>query len=107
MDGFAEARPPAPFDIEAGFAARAGWVLRALDLAIKAPAQPGVRVYNVVGTYLNSSDPVAQVLKSALGPRSEQLDLTWYNRPEQAYAPLYRIDQIEKALGFTPEKSTK
>jgi nucleoside-diphosphate-sugar epimerase len=84
-----------------------GGVLQAFDLAIKAPAQPGVRVFNVVGRDMNTSDPVPQVLRASLGARSAQLDLSWYASPDHAYSPLYTMDKIEKNLGLSLEKSAR
>jgi nucleoside-diphosphate-sugar epimerase len=84
-----------------------GDTLRALTLAIDAPAQPGVRVFNVVGMHINSSDPVPAILRAALGSRSEQLDLSWYDHPDHSYDALYEMDKIGTALGFLPEGSTR
>jgi nucleoside-diphosphate-sugar epimerase len=81
--------------------------LRALTLVVTAPAQPGVRVYNVVGPQANCSDPVPDMLRVCLGERSEQLDLSGYARPGHAYDALYTMDKIRRDLGFIPEKSTR
>ena len=82
-------------------------ILRALTLSVDAPAQPGVRVFNVVGPDANVSDPVPAVLRSSLGARSEQLDLSWYDAPGHEFDAPYAMDKISSALGFSPEKSTR
>jgi UDP-glucose 4-epimerase len=81
--------------------------LRALILAVRAPTQPSVRVFNVVGMDANCSDPIPIMLRACLGPRSKQLDLSWYDCPEHAYDALYAMDKIEKGLGFSPKESTR
>jgi UDP-glucose 4-epimerase len=101
---YSAANPPnLPF-VNLGHVPLAG-VLQAFELAVKAPPQPGVRVFNVVGRDMNTSDPVPQVLRASLGARSAQLDLSWYASPDHAYSPLYTTEKIEKALGFIPQKS--
>jgi nucleoside-diphosphate-sugar epimerase len=79
-------------------------VLRALKLAVSASAHPGVRVFNVIGPDINSRDSVPALLRTALGARSEQLDLSWYDRPGHEHDALYTRDKITTALGFSPEQ---
>jgi UDP-glucose 4-epimerase len=83
-----------------------GDLLRALDCAVAAPPQPGVRVFNVVTARANCSDPVPAVLRSCLGDRAERLDLSRYESPGHSYDALYAMDNIQRALGFFAEEST-
>jgi nucleoside-diphosphate-sugar epimerase len=82
-------------------------VLRAVTLAVQAPPQPGVRVFNVVGRDSNSSDPIPSILRASLGSRGEQLDLSAYDSPDHAYDALFTMDAIRTALGFSPQESTR
>lgn len=82
-------------------------VLRALGLAIDAPLEPGVRVFNVIGPDANSREPVPTMLRAALGARGEHVDVSWYEQPEHEYAALYTSDTLKAALGFSAERSMR
>jgi nucleoside-diphosphate-sugar epimerase len=82
-------------------------VLQALQLAVDAPHRPGVRVFNVVGAEMNTTDPVAQVLEAALGPRFALIDTGWYSQPGCAFDPIYSTRAIEKELGFVSGKPAR
>ena len=82
-------------------------VLRALDCAITAPHQPGVRIFNVVGPDTNCNNPVSDVLRSCLGKRGDGLDSSGYDRPGHSHDPLYSMGKIKSALGFSPKESTR
>ncbi len=84
-----------------------GDLLSALDRAASAPPQPGVRVFNVVTLRANCADPVPEVLRSCLGSRADQMDLSWYEKPGHSCDALYSMDAIKSALGFSPEEYTR
>jgi len=82
-------------------------VLRALDVAVNAPAHPGVRVYNVVGPDANVRVPVPEVLRASLGAAAEVLDFSWYERPGHEFDAVYAMDKIKNELGFVPLESVR
>ena len=81
-------------------------LLSALGHAASAPLQPGARIFNVVNPRTNCADPVPEVLRSCLGSRAEQLDLSWYEKPGHSYDALYATDNIQTALGFSSDDPT-
>ncbi len=84
-----------------------GDLLKALDCAVAAPPRPGVRVFNAVTPLANCGDPVPAVLRSCLGSRADQLDLSWYERPGHSYDALYATENIQSRLSFSPAESTR
>jgi UDP-glucose 4-epimerase len=82
-------------------------VIRALTLAIDAPLQSGVHVYNVVGPDTSAYAPVSDLLKSLHNPQIDQLDLSWYSTAEHQYDALYSMEKIKQDLGFVPRLSTR
>lgn len=82
-------------------------VLRAFTAAVEAPPQPGVRVLNLVGPDSNAGDPVAKIVRAALGPKADGLNLARYDMPGCEFAPVYESDAIENELGFRPTHSVR
>lgn len=100
---FSAAHPPELPFVELAHVSLAD-VLQALQLAVAAPHLPGVRVFNVVGAKMNTTDPVNRVLEAALGPRFALIDAGWYSQPGRAFDPIYSTRAIEKGLGFISGK---
>jgi len=66
-----------------------------------------VRVFNAVNPRSNCADPVPDVLRSCLGSRADQLDLSWHENPDHAFDALYATDNIQRALGFASDEPTR
>jgi len=103
---FSAANPPALPFVELAHVSLAD-VLQALYLAVTAPTKPGVRVFNVVGAEMNTTDPVDHVLAAALGPRYARIDARWFTQPGHGYDAIYMMEAIEKELGFVSEKTVR
>lgn len=84
-----------------------GDVLRALECAVTAPHQSGVRTFNVVGPDTNCVDSVSAVLRSCLCERGDRLDFSPYGDSQHQFDALYSMDKIKNALDFCPEESTR
>ncbi len=93
--------PHAPF-VQLAHADR-DYVVRLIKVAVDAPLQPGVRVFNLAGPRCNTRDAVAAVLRASLGRRGDHLDLSWYDRPGHEHDPVYAIDNLRTALGLSAE----
>ena len=72
--------------------------LRAIQLALDAPYQPGVRILNAVCPEAWVADPVADILRGWWG---NDVDLSHYLRPGHEYDSVYDASRIREELGFT------
>jgi nucleoside-diphosphate-sugar epimerase len=72
--------------------------LRAFQLALEAPLQPGVRILNTVCPVAWVADPVADILQGWWG---DDVDLSYFRQPGHEFDSVYDSSRIRKELGFT------
>lgn len=79
----------------------------ALERAVERPPEAGIRRLNVVSPWARTPLPVPDTLRLQLGPLVDDLDLSYYERPGNEHAPLYRIDRLADTLGFVAGIDTR
>jgi len=75
--------------------------VRALELSVEAPHQPGVRILNATAPKAWVRDPVADVLRNWYG---DDLDLSHYEAPGRERDAVYAVTRIRGELGFTAQR---
>ncbi|MEK7415289.1 MAG: NAD(P)-dependent oxidoreductase [Planctomycetota bacterium] len=84
-----------------------GDVVEAIRLCVQAPLNPGVRCFNVAGPTASCDDPIPAVLRSVLGEKAKQLDMSHYDQPGHAFDPIFSTAAIRQALGFVPRLTVR
>jgi nucleoside-diphosphate-sugar epimerase len=82
-------------------------VLEAINKALAAPYQAGVRTFNIVAPDVCSAEPVAIALRGVLKERAQALDLSYYEQPGHEYAPVYEVDTTQQELGHASTRSVR
>lgn len=73
--------------------------------AVEVAHRPGSRVYNVVAPDLRCSGTVADLIRSALGRRSDRFDLGPYERDGATSPPVWDTAALRADLAYTPAGS--
>jgi nucleoside-diphosphate-sugar epimerase len=74
--------------------------VRAFSLAAEAPYKPGMRIMNAVNARAWVADPVADILRSWWG---KDVDVSYFDRPENRFRSVYQCDRIREELGFVAQ----
>ncbi len=82
-------------------------VRRALTLALEVPLPTGCHVLNIVGPDSRTNVPVVDVLRAKLGPELGMLDLGYFQRPENAFAPIFAAAAAQRLLQFAATRSVR
>ncbi|MDG0814070.1 NAD-dependent epimerase/dehydratase family protein [Cohnella rhizosphaerae] len=73
----------------------------------EAELPPGVHTWNLVGPDSSCSIPTADMLRSVLGDRAADYDLSYYEQPGHAHKPVFDMRAIADAIGFYPQRSMR
>lgn len=75
-------------------------ILRCFILAVEAPEKMGVRTITAVGPSAFTKEPVAKVMSSWYGDKSQDIDMSHHEKPGNEFAPIYDTDAARIELGF-------
>lgn len=75
--------------------------VRAFSLALTTTLGPGVHTLNATAPRAWVSEPVATILRNWYG---DAVDVSYFERPGNAYAAVYDVTQIRERLGFVAER---
>jgi len=78
-----------------------------LTLAAEAALRPGYRLMNATGPKACVVDPVPEIIRALYGDDAAGLDLSHYERPGHERDPVFDMTQIDRELGFTPQREVK
>lgn len=80
-------------------------VIDGISTIVGSPVRPGARVYNLVAPNIRSRDPVADVLRAALGEKALRLPMMTYEVTGRLSPPVYAMDALRDDYGFMPTRS--
>ena len=72
--------------------------IRAFSLAVLSPIKPGVRILNTAAERIWATVPTADFLENWWG---DDLDLSYFRKPENEFRSIYRVDRLNQELDFT------
>ena len=96
----AELGPAGPWAVGSLTMMKRSEAVRALCMAVEAPAKPGVRIMNIVPGNAWTSVPTAAMLSHWWG---DAVDLACYRQPGHEYASVFDTRRSESELGFATE----